>query len=252
MRETNVKGGGELLNAAQNPALPSSSSTPPTLSHFPSFSLSPRAAAAAAAGEARCAARGMDGLDDEWDDDKFLAELFRAQDEAVASRNPNPTPPPPPPPPDPISYLPPPSTSSYLSSSAAAAALPLSYITPGPHVFSAAPVHFLPPRELSQHPQGFDVGLRDFSPPRELSQRPAAEVSSREIVAVSSGIAGADRFRGGGGGGARRERDAREAADRREVERLKVRFAMAHWRVRCKHMLVWMLRLPVLLLMLVI
>ncbi|EEC72403.1 hypothetical protein OsI_05695 [Oryza sativa Indica Group] len=68
---------------------------------------------------------------------------------------------------------------------------------------------------------GFDVGLRDFSPPRELSQRPAAEVSSREIVAVSSGIAGADRFRGGGGGGARRERDAREAADRREVERLK-------------------------------
>ncbi|XP_052142784.1 protein SENSITIVE TO UV 2 isoform X2 [Oryza glaberrima] len=163
----------------------------------------------------------MDGLDDEWDDDKFLAELFRAQDEAVASRNPNPTPPPPPPPPDPISYLPPPSTSSYPSSSAAAAALPLSYITPGPHVFSAAPVHFLPPRELSQHPQGFDVGLRDFSPPRELSQRPAAEVSSREIVAVSSGIAGADRFRGGGGGGARRERDAREAADRREVERLK-------------------------------
>uniref|UniRef100_A0A0E0G0J6 Uncharacterized protein n=1 Tax=Oryza nivara TaxID=4536 RepID=A0A0E0G0J6_ORYNI len=162
----------------------------------------------------------MDGLDDEWDDDKFLAELFRAQDEAVASRNPNPTPPPPPPP-DPISYLPPPSTSSYPSSSAAAAALPLSYITPGPHVFSAAPVHFLPPRELSQHPQGFDVGLRDFSPPRELSQRPAAEVSSREIVAVSSGIAGADRFRGGGGGGARRERDAREAADRREVERLK-------------------------------
>uniref|UniRef100_A0A0D9YLQ2 Uncharacterized protein n=1 Tax=Oryza glumipatula TaxID=40148 RepID=A0A0D9YLQ2_9ORYZ len=169
----------------------------------------------------------MDGLDDEWDDDKFLAELFRAQDEAVASRNPNPTPPPPPPPPDPISYLPPPSTSSYPSSSAAAAAaLPLSYITPGPHVFSAAsasasPVHFLPPRELSQHPQGFDVGLRGFSPPRELSQRPAAEVSSREIVAVSSGIAGADRFRGGGGGGARRERDAREAADRREVERLK-------------------------------
>ncbi|KAF2942838.1 protein SENSITIVE TO UV 2 isoform X5 [Oryza sativa Japonica Group] len=163
----------------------------------------------------------MDGLDDEWDDDKFLAELFRAQDEAVASRNPNPTPPPPPPPPDLISYLPPPSTSSYPSSSAAAAALPLSYITPGPHVFSAAPVHFLPPRELSQHPQGFDVGLRDFSPPRELSQRPAAEVSSREIVAVSSGIAGADRFRGGGGGGARRERDAREAADRREVERLK-------------------------------
>lgn len=46
-------------------------------------------------------------------------------------------------------------------------------------------------------------------------------MSSREIVAVSSGIAGADRFRGGGGGGARRERDAREAADRREVERLK-------------------------------
>lgn len=79
-------------------------------------------------------------------------------------------------------------------------------------------------------------------------------MSSREIVAVSSGIAGADRFRGGGGGGggARRERDAREAADRREVERLKVRFAMAHWRVRCNHMLVWMLRLPVLLLMLAI
>uniref|UniRef100_A0A0E0JV21 Uncharacterized protein n=1 Tax=Oryza punctata TaxID=4537 RepID=A0A0E0JV21_ORYPU len=164
----------------------------------------------------------MDGLDDEWDDDKFLAELFRAQDEAVASRNPNPTPAPPPPR-DPISYLPPPSTSSYPSSSSGAA-LPLSYITPGPHVFSAAaaaPVHFSPPRELSQHPQGSDVGLRGFSPPRELSQRPAAvaEVSGREIVAVSSGIAGADRFRGGGG--VRRERDAREAADRREVERLK-------------------------------
>uniref|UniRef100_A0A0E0CEV9 Uncharacterized protein n=1 Tax=Oryza meridionalis TaxID=40149 RepID=A0A0E0CEV9_9ORYZ len=49
----------------------------------------------------------------------------------------------------------------------------------------------------------------------------SGSVSGREIVAVSSGIAGADRFRGGGGGGVRRERDAREAADRREVERLK-------------------------------
>ncbi|KAF0911561.1 hypothetical protein E2562_011187 [Oryza meyeriana var. granulata] len=169
----------------------------------------------------------MDGLDDEWDDEKFLAELFRAQDEAVASCNPNPTPataPAPAPasaPPNPfatapIAYLPPSATSS-------SSALPLSYITPAPHVFSAAapasvPVHFSPPRELSQHPLGPDVGLRDFSPPRELSQRPAAEVSGREIVAVS-GPAGADRFRGGGGG-VRRERDARDT-DRREVERLK-------------------------------
>ncbi|XP_015688443.2 protein SENSITIVE TO UV 2 [Oryza brachyantha] len=168
----------------------------------------------------------MDGLDDEWDDEKFLAELFRAQDEAVASRNPNPTPAAPPPPDDPISYLPSPSTTSSSSFSAA----PLSYISPAPHAFSAAaaaapasvPVHFSPPRELSQHPMGLvpDVGLRGFSPPRELSQRPAAEVSGREIVAVST-IPGADRFRGGGGGGGvRRERDAREA-DRREVERLK-------------------------------
>uniref|UniRef100_A0A0D3F064 Uncharacterized protein n=1 Tax=Oryza barthii TaxID=65489 RepID=A0A0D3F064_9ORYZ len=56
--------------------------------------------------------------------------------------------------------------------------------------------------------------------PLRASSR-SARRRSREIVAVSSGIAGADRFRGGGGGGARRERDAREAADRREVERLK-------------------------------
>uniref|UniRef100_A0A0D9VBQ5 Uncharacterized protein n=1 Tax=Leersia perrieri TaxID=77586 RepID=A0A0D9VBQ5_9ORYZ len=151
----------------------------------------------------------MDDLDEEWTNENFLVELFRIQDEALASRNPNPTPAsPPPPPPVPIASAP-------------------------PHA-AAAPVHFSPPRELSQHPQpglGSDIGVRGFSPPRELSQRPPpaagemAEASGREIVAVSgSGLAaaaaGADRFRGGGGG-VRRERDGRGEADRREVERLK-------------------------------
>uniref|UniRef100_A0A0E0CEV8 Uncharacterized protein n=1 Tax=Oryza meridionalis TaxID=40149 RepID=A0A0E0CEV8_9ORYZ len=86
---------------------------------------------------------------------------------------------------------------------------------------SSPPPPPLPPLFTSRLPASSPSIRWDSTSGSRPPAAAAAEVSGREIVAVSSGIAGADRFRGGGGGGVRRERDAREAADRREVERLK-------------------------------
>ncbi|XP_062224193.1 protein SENSITIVE TO UV 2 isoform X1 [Phragmites australis] len=152
------------------------------------------------------------GLDGEWEDESFLEELFRAQDEAVASHNPNPTPTPTPAP-APVTHDP-------------AAAAPISYL-PAATSYPSPALRFSPPRELTQRPPlplppaaaSYDEAMamvgRDFSPPRELSQRPAVEDSDCAIVVVS-GPAGGDRFMSTGGGvGAKRGREARE------VERLK-------------------------------
>uniref|UniRef100_A0A0A9E0P4 Uncharacterized protein n=1 Tax=Arundo donax TaxID=35708 RepID=A0A0A9E0P4_ARUDO len=159
------------------------------------------------------------GLDDEWEDASFLDELFRAQDEAVASRNPNLTPTPAPasapiPTRDPFASAP----ISYLPAPAAAAAS-VSYLPAASYLSPA--LRFSPPQELTQRPplppplaaagDGDALAMvgGGFSPPRELSQRPAAEESDCAIVGVSGPVCG-DRFMG-----TKREREARE------VERLK-------------------------------
>ncbi|XP_066324839.1 protein SENSITIVE TO UV 2-like isoform X2 [Miscanthus floridulus] len=148
------------------------------------------------------------GLDDEWEDATFIAELFRTADEAVASRNPNPTPTPTPAPAPIPTYGPFAATPvSYLPASSA------SYLPAASH--PSSPLRFSPPPELSQRPPlpPPTAAVRDFSPPRELSQRQAPEEGSLAIVAAS-GSAGDHRFVGTGVG-AKRDREARE------LERLK-------------------------------
>ncbi|XP_066321127.1 protein SENSITIVE TO UV 2-like [Miscanthus floridulus] len=149
------------------------------------------------------------GLDDEWEDATFIAELIRTADEAVASRNRNPTPTPTPAPAPgpfaatPVSYLPA-SSASYLPAAS----------HPSPRLLSS------PPRELSQRPPlppptvaASARDARGFSPSRELSQRQAPEEGSLAIVAAS-GSAGDHRFVGTGVG-VKWDREARE------LERLK-------------------------------
>ncbi|CAD6248215.1 unnamed protein product [Miscanthus lutarioriparius] len=158
------------------------------------------------------------GLDDEWEDATFIAELIRTADEAVASRNPNPTPTPTPAPAPIPTYGPFAATPvSYLPASSA------SYLPAASH--PSPPLRVSPPRELSQRPplppptaavRGFSPPRelsqagRGFSPPRELSQRQAPEEGSL----AASGSAGDHRFVGTGVG-AKRDREARE------LERLK-------------------------------
>ena len=154
------------------------------------------------------------GLDDEWEDATFIAELIRTADEAVASRNPNPTPTPTPAPAPIPTYGPFAATPvSYLPASSA------SYLPAASH--PSPPLHFSPPRELSQRPPlppptvaASARDARGFSPPRELSQRQAPEEGSLAIVAAS-GSAG-DHCFVGTGVGVKRDREARE------LERLKV------------------------------
>ncbi|CAN6242893.1 unnamed protein product [Urochloa humidicola] len=157
------------------------------------------------------------GAEDVWGDFGFLEALFRATDEAVASRNPNPTPTPAPTP-APISCLPAasaPAPVSYLPAASASASV--SYLPAAPYTSPA--LQYSPPRELIQRPplprppasssdaEEMSVVGREFSPPPALSQRPAANESDLAIVAAS-GPAG-DRV------GAKRERESRE------VEKLK-------------------------------
>ncbi|CAD6252010.1 unnamed protein product [Miscanthus lutarioriparius] len=153
------------------------------------------------------------GLDDEWEDATFIAELIRTADEAVASRNPNPTPTPTPAPAPIPTYGPFAATPvSYLPASSA------SYLPAASH--PSPPLHFSPPRELSQRPPlppptvaASARDARGFSPPRELSQRQAPKEGSLAIVAAS-GSAG-DHCFVGTGVGVKRDREARE------LERLK-------------------------------
>ncbi|CAN6230181.1 unnamed protein product [Urochloa humidicola] len=172
----------------------------------------------------------MDGGDeDEWEDAFFLDELFRATDEAVASRNPNPTPTPAPAPisdlpaasapaPAPISDLPAasaPAPVSYLPAASASASV--SYL---PAASNSSPaLSYSPPPELTQRPplprppaassdgEAMSVVGRGFSPPPKLSQRPVANEGNLAIVAASGPAAGRV--------GAKRERESRE------VEKLK-------------------------------
>ncbi|CAN6247332.1 unnamed protein product [Urochloa humidicola] len=172
----------------------------------------------------------MDGeAEDEWEDAFFLDELFRATDEAVASRNPNPTPTPAPAPisdlpaasapaPAPISDLPAasaPAPVSYLPAASASASV--SYL---PAASNSSPaLSYSPPRELTQRPplprppaassdgEAMSVVGRGFSPPPKLSQRPPADEGDLATVAASGPAAGRV--------GAKRERESRE------VEKLK-------------------------------
>ncbi|RCV05659.1 hypothetical protein SETIT_1G100800v2 [Setaria italica] len=152
------------------------------------------------------------GADDEWEDASFLDELFRATDEAVASRNPNPTPTTTPTP-APISYLPAAAPISYLP--AASTSTSVSYLPAASASVSYLPaasypspaLRFSPPRELTQRPplprppaassdgEAMAMVGRGFSPPRELSQRPAAEESDLAIIAESGGRVAAKRER---------------------------------------------------------
>ncbi|KAK3155921.1 hypothetical protein QOZ80_2AG0100430 [Eleusine coracana subsp. coracana] len=173
----------------------------------------------------------MDGEpEDEWEDENFLAELFRVQDEAAASRNPNPTPSPAPssaptpaPAPAPSSAL----TPAYDTFAAPISCMPPAYATvsylPAASAPSSPPpaLRFSPPREFTQHPPprlppatsvDGDALARGFSPPRELSQRPTTEESDCAIFRMPVG----DRLMGTGGNlGAKREKESGE------VERLK-------------------------------
>ncbi|CAN6271296.1 unnamed protein product [Urochloa humidicola] len=157
------------------------------------------------------------GAEDVWGDFGFLEALFRATDEAVASRNPNPTPTPAPTP-APISCLPAasaPAPVSYLPAASASASV--SYLPAAPYTSPA--LQYSPPRELIQRPplprppasssdaEEMSVVGREFSPPPALSQRPAANESDLAIVAASGPAD--DRV------GAKRERESRE------VEKLK-------------------------------
>ncbi|PUZ73892.1 hypothetical protein GQ55_1G022800 [Panicum hallii var. hallii] len=176
-------------------------------------------------------------VDEDWEDVTFLDELFRATDDAVASRNPNPTPTPAPtpvpisylPPATPISHLPPATPISHLPAASAssstststsvsylaAASAPVSYLPAASYPSPA--LRFSPPRELTQRPplprpsdassEAMAMVGRGFSPPRELSQRPAPEKSDLTTVA-SSGPAGG-------------RVSAKEERETRELERLK-------------------------------
>ncbi|CAL5060526.1 unnamed protein product [Urochloa decumbens] len=145
------------------------------------------------------------GVEDKWDDSCWLDEVFRAIDEAVASRNPNPTPTPAPAPTPAsalaVSFLPAVSVPAPVSCLPAA-----SYSSPAPR--------FSPPPELTQRPpvassdgEAMSVVGRGFSPPPELSQRPAADEGDLAIVGASGPM--------GGHVAAKRERESRE------VEKLK-------------------------------
>ncbi|CAL4971653.1 unnamed protein product [Urochloa decumbens] len=144
------------------------------------------------------------GIEVEWEDDAcFLAELFRATDEAVASRNPNPTPTPAPAP-TPASAL----AVSFLP--AASCPSPALRFSPPPELTQCTP---LPrPPAASSDGEAMSVVGRGFSPPPELSQRPAADEGDLAIVAASGPV--------GGHVGAMRERESRELEKlKRELSR---------------------------------